>query len=132
MKTLATCNPREFLAQTNKIRKLAADWLDKTRILEIRKNMPEIREGMSAVEYKEAKSKQVRKNLKEMLDAILDEHPDETAELLGLMCFIDPEDLDNYRMTDIMRAATELINDQDVIDFFISLIRLGQMDTSTD
>ena len=129
MKTLANCTPREFLVQTNKIRKRASEWLTKTRILEIREKQPVFKEGMTREEMKEARRKQVRENLTEMLDSMLDEYPEETAELLGLVCFIEPEDLDNYKMTDFLRAVTEIINDQAVLDFFISLIRLDQMGT---
>lgn len=132
MKTLANCSPREFLAQTNKIRKLAADWIEKTRILEIRKQMPAITDEMTAEEIQEAARQQAKANIMKMLDAMLDEYPNETADLLGLVCFIDPEDLDNYKMVDILKAATELISSQDVIDFFISLARLGLMDISTE
>lgn len=132
MKTLANCSPREFLAQTNKIRKLAADWIEKTRILEIRKQMPAITDEMTAEEIQEAARQQAKANIMKMLDAMLDEYPNETADLLGLVCFIDPEDLDNYQMVDILKAATELISSQDVIDFFISLARLGLMDISTE
>lgn len=132
MKTLANCSPREFLTQANKIRKLAADWLDKTRILEIRQTQPELEAGMTAEEAKEARRQQARKNIGKMLDAILEEHPNETADLLGLLCFIDPEDLDNYRMTDLLQAANELLNSQEVIDFFISLAKLGLTDISTE
>ena len=132
MKTLANCSPREFLAQTNKIRKLAADWIEKTRILEIRKQMPAITDEMTAEEIQEAARQQAKANIMKMLDAMLDEYPNETADLLGLVCFIDPEDLDNYQMVDIFKAATELISSQDVIDFFISLARLGLMDISTE
>lgn len=132
MKTLANCSPREFLAQTNKIRKLAADWIEKTRILEIRKQMPAITDEMTVEEIQEAARQQAKANIMKMLDAMLDEYPNETADLLGLVCFIDPEDLDNYQMVDILKAATELISSQDVIDFFISLVRLGLMDISTE
>ena len=42
MKNLANCNVREFLTQTNKIRKSVSNWLSLTQILEIRKNNPVI------------------------------------------------------------------------------------------
>lgn len=130
MKTLANCNPREFLVQTNKIRKRASEWLTMTQILEIRKHQPETRPGMTKEELEQARENQVRKNLMEMLDRILDDHPNETAELLGLLCFIEPDDLENHRMTELLEAATEVINCPEVLGFFSSLIQLGQSDTS--
>ena len=40
MKTLANCSLREFLAQTNKIRKDAAEFLELTKISKIRQHVP--------------------------------------------------------------------------------------------
>lgn len=130
MKTLANCNPREFLRQTAKIRRQAEDWLRKTRILQIREKQPTITDDMTEEEKKEAMRRQVQANLSEMLDSMLDQYPDETAELLGLLCFIEPEDLDGVEFKQILRAVTEIINDKDVLDFFISLMRLGQTNIS--
>ena len=125
MKTLANCTPREFLAQTNKIRKSAAKWLTLTKILEIRKTLPEAKAGASAEEKKAALEEQVRLNLSSMLDAILEKYPDETAELLGLLCFIDPDDLDNHSMIEILANVTEILNSEEVLSFFMSLAQLG-------
>lgn len=125
MKTLANCDPIEFLTQTNKIRKSVANWLSVTKILEIRKNMPEIPADATPEQRKEATSKQVKLNLSAMLDSILEEHPEETAELLGLLCFVEPDDLKNHKMTEFMGAFNELINSPEVISFFTSLVQLG-------
>ena len=130
MKTLANCTPREFLKQTGRIRKSAADWLNKTRILEIREKQPTLTADMTKEEKDAAMRRQVQANLNEMLDSMLDQYPDETADILGLVCFIEPEDLDNHKMTDVLKAVTEVISDRDVLDFFISLMRLVQTDTS--
>ena len=125
MKTLANCTPREFLAQTNKIRKSAANWLSLTKIIEIRKTLPEVKAGASDAEKKAALEEQVRLNLSSMLDAILEKYPDETAELLGLLCFIDPDDLDNHSMIEILANVTEILNSEEVLSFFMSLAQLG-------
>ena len=130
MKTLANCNPREFLVQTNKIRKSAADWLKKTRIFEIRQKQPVYTPGMTKEEKEEAQRKQVRENLREILDSMLDEYPEETADLMGLVCFIEPEDLENHKMTEILGAVAEVIADRDVISFFTSLMQLVNEDIS--
>ncbi len=131
MKTIANCSPREFLVQTNRIRKKAADWVTLTGILEIRKRAPVFTDDMDDAAKKEAARAKARENIYAILDSIMEEHPDETAELLGLLCFIEPEDLDNHSMLEFLTPATELINNPEVIDFFISLARLGQIDTST-
>ena len=125
MKTLANCTPREFLTQTNKIRKSVANWLELTQIMQIRQTKPEVDESASEEERKAALAKQVRLNLSAILDAILDEHPDETAELLGLICFIEPEDLDKHSMAELLANVADVINSEEVMSFFISLARLG-------
>lgn len=121
MKTLATCTPREFLVQTNKIRKNVANWLTLTGVLDIRKKAPVFTDDMTDSEKKAAARAQAKKNIEEMMDRILEEHPAETAELLGLVCFIEPEDLDNHSMMEILGAAAEILNSPEVVDFFISL-----------
>lgn len=130
MKTLANCTPREFLKQTNKIRKSVEKWLTLTQILEVRKRKPAIKEGATLAEQRAALSEQMRKNLFEMLDRMLDKHPDETAELLGLLCFIEPEDLDNHSMGELLGNIAEILNSEEVISFFISLARLGNTNIS--
>ena len=125
MKTLATCSPREFLKQSNKIRKAVAEWLSLTKVMQIRKNMPKLPDDLPEEEKREAIEKQVTDNFNAILDAVLDEHPDETAELLGLICFVEPDDLDNHRMTEFMGAVAEILNSREVLDFFISLVNLA-------
>lgn len=129
MKTLANCSPREFLAQTNKIRKSVEKWLDDTRIMEIRKKKPVFAENATDEEKAATTSAQIRSNLSEMLDAMLDEHPDETAEILGLLCFIEPSELDNFNMIQLMGAFTEIVNCPEIIGFFTSFMQLGQKNT---
>lgn len=130
MKTLATCTPREFLKQTAKIRHRAESWLDMTNILNIRKNAPDIPKDATVEEKQNIIMAQAKKNLSKILDAILDEHPDETLELLGLMCFVEPEDVDNYSIEFYLDAVSELISNKAVIRFFTSLVQLGQTNIS--
>lgn len=130
MKTLANCNPREFLVQTNKIRKAVASWLSLTKVLEIRKNLPHLSDEATTEERREAMAEQVKKNTTDMLDAILEEHPEETAELLGLLCFVEPDDLDNHKMTEFFGAVAEILNSREILDFFISLGQLENLSIS--
>lgn len=127
MKTLANCSPVEFFVQTNKIRKSVDKWLTLTKVMEIRCRAPIFTDGMTDEEQKEEVQKQIKKNLTAMLDSILEEHPKETAELLGLLCFVEPEDLENHTMFEFMGATAELINNPEVISFFTSLARLENM-----
>lgn len=129
LKNLATCKPREFLQQTNRIRKLAEKWLSATKILDIRKTLPEFPENATKEERDRLTQEQVKKNLSRMLDAILEDNSEETLELLALLCFVEPEDIDNHEMTEYIEAVSALISNRAVLSFFTSLVRLGQMNT---
>lgn len=134
LKTLASCKPSEFLKQTNRIRKSVENWLEVTKIMETRSKKPELEvvpEGASEEEKaeiilrnKKALQKQSKKNIMQMLDAIMDEHPDETLELLALCCFVEPENIDDYPVSTYLNAFTELIEDKTVWNFFTSLGKL--------
>ena len=125
MKNLANCKPSEFLRQTNKIRKSVDKWLKLTDIKNIRKNVPEIPSDLSTEEKQELMFEQGKKNLNAMLENILEVHPDETLELLALLCFVEPEDVDNHTVTEYLSSFNEIINNKEVIDFFGSLMRLA-------
>ena len=138
MKNLANCKPSEFLAQTFKIKKSLQDWLDVTQLMKIRKTKPEklIKlEGLDEDERKKAievnkklTREQMNKNLNEILDKMLNENAEKTLEVMALCCFIEPEDVDNYPMSDYLEALGELMSDKGVLSFFSSLIQLGQTD----
>ena len=122
MKNLANCKPSEFLAQTNKIRKSVSKWLTDTDIVNIRKRVPNFTDGMTDEEKQEALNKQASENFRLILDAILEEHPEETLELLALICFVEPKDVDKHEITEYMDSITELLNNESVLGFFTSLI----------
>lgn len=130
MKTLATCSPVEFLVQTNKIRRSVESWLTMTKVMEIRKRLPELPQGAKPEDVKKARQEQAKKNFSSILDSVLEEHPQETAELLGMLCFIEPEDLGNHSMLEIISSVNELIASPEVLSFFTSLTQLVQTVTS--
>lgn len=141
MKTLANCTPKEFFQQTVKIRKAAEKWLKETNILGIRTRMPE---GLPEVDKTKSKeenieiikkrkemfAEQSKKNAFDMIDAMMDKHPDETIELMAMICFIDPEKANDLPMSAYLANINEIINDKAVMDFFTSLIALGVISTS--
>lgn len=130
MKNLANCKPSEFLKQTNRLRKSVQKWLTDTDIINIRKRLPEGLDNITdPEEHKRLMGEQARKNLSAILDAAMEDHPDETLELLALMCFVEPENVDDYTITDYMTSLNELLNSQAVIGFFTSLTQLAQMAT---
>lgn len=125
MKNLANCKPSEFLQQTNKIRKSVGKWLTDTDVMNIRKRVPSLSDDMSDEDRKKAIDEQVNKNATAILDAILEEHPEETLELLGLLCFVEPEHIDDHEVSEYLESFNELMNNQAVFDFFTSLMNWG-------
>ena len=115
------------MRQTAKIRHAVEKWLTLTDIMNIRKRLPEIPYTATEAEKNELMREQTRKNLRAMADAILDEHPDETADLLALCCFIEPEDMNEHPMTEYLAAVAEMLGDENVISFFTSVVRWGQI-----
>lgn len=135
MKNLANCTPREFLAQTFKIKKSVKEWLDATDIMNIRKNKPELvntvglpddEREKALLENKLRIQAQSRKNVNDILDRMLDKNSEKTLEVLALCCFIEPEDVDNHPMSEYLECLGELISDKGVISFFTSLAQLEQ------
>ena len=114
-------------------------WLTDTDILNIRKRMPEyekadtnanIEDRKRVLERnKELEREQTKANLSAILDAMLEDHPKETLEVIALCCFIEPKDINNYAVRDILLSVSELLNDEVVISFFTSLARLGNLNT---
>lgn len=134
-KNLANCTPEEFLIQSNRIRKSAERWLKATDVMNIRKNVPklDLPDGLSKeetskrIEEHDKKVKEAaRKNFSDMLDSILEKHPKETLELLALISFVEPKDVNSHKITDYLTNVTEVMNDESVLSFFTSLMRLGQ------
>lgn len=130
MKTLANCDPYEFLVQTNRIRKSAQKWLTLTKILDIRKTLPRLRPDMSEDERQDALIGQIQENISRMLTAVLEEYPAETAELFCLICFIEPADMKKHTMAELLPAITEILENPEVLGFFTSLAQLALRDGS--
>ena len=140
MKNLANCKPTEFFKQTVKIKRAVEKWLTDTDIINIRKTVAKpspISNDMTDEERKAAVDdfqkrveEQAMKNMSRIFDAIMEEHPDETMDLLALLCFVEPKDIDNHTMDEYLKAITEMITNDAVIGFFTSLGRLGLFNTS--
>lgn len=140
MKNLANCSGVEFLTQTNKIRKYVQKWLKDTGVLEIRKNKPKltpITNEMSAEEKEAVKAEnekkeqaQARKNISDMLDACMETHAEETLKLLGMLCFIEPAEIESVKVTELLGEFGEIISDEGVLRFFTSLMKLDVMNIS--
>ena len=109
------------MVQTRLIKHHVEKWIKETDIMNIRKNMPAIPDDADEEERKKLLTEQGMKNASAMFDAIFDEHPDETVEMIALLCFVPLSEIDNHPMTYYMESVTEMLNDKTVWDFFISL-----------
>ena len=137
MKNLSTCTPEEFLKQTVRIKRAAEKWLSLTDIMNIRKNVPELeaidwdadvdKKAKVMAENNRRRTEQAMANLSRIIDAVAEEHPAETLEMLALVCFVEPKDVNKHLMGEYLESITEMITDQAVIGFFTSLAKLGQM-----
>ena len=126
MKNLSNCKPSEFLAQTIKIKNLVRDWLDATKIMDIRKNFSQVDKNLPAEERTKAIVNQALSNWSDMLDRMFIDNAEKTLALIALVNFVEPERVDDYEMGDYLQSISELLSDSRVLSFFTSLVRLNQ------
>lgn len=126
MKTLANCAPVEFLRQTNKIRHSAGELLKKSGVLEIRKRQPAFTGDETEEERKEKINDQAKRNLDEMLDLLLETDPEGTVKLMGLVCFMEPDEALAANGMELFGAAMEVLGSKPALGFFSSLMRLAR------
>ena len=124
-KTMANCTTAEFLRQSNKIRHAVSEYLDFTKILDIRKNKPVFTDGMTDDEKKAAIKAQAKKNISKMLDNALEENAEATTRILAVLCFVDDaeeaEQLDPFELLDVILSER-------VLNFFTRLMQSGLID----
>lgn len=133
-KNLTNCTPTEFLQQTNRIRKSVEKWLKLTDISNIRKETPrliDIPEDATEEEKIEIQAKnkrlaaeQAKANISRILDAAMEEHAQETLEILALAAFIEPKNVDDYPMSFYFKTFSAIISDEDTMSFFGLLTQL--------
>ena len=126
MKNLSNCKPSEFLSQTIKIKNLVRDWLDATKIMDIRKNFSQVDKNLPAEERTNAIVNQALSNWSDMLDRMFIDNAEKTLALIALVNFIEPEHVDDYEVGDYLQSISELLSDSRVLSFFTSLVRLNQ------
>ena len=129
MKTLAQFEGVEFLKRCNRIRKDVQAFLQETKILNIRKNLPVLTGKETKEEVAEKNREQAMKNISEMLDVMLEEYPEKTIELFKLFVEIEDGEKEPSGMELVLTGMNTLM-DERVLDFLASLIKLGQMNIS--
>lgn len=140
MKNLANCKPSEFLKQTLRIKRLVEKWLTSEDIKEIRKRLPEKEkilqtmtkeeQGEIMIRNQKAQQEQMMKNFMDILDIMLDKKFDETLAVIALCCFVEPENVDDYPLEDYLGSIADLLENPNVLRFFVSVARLGQTNIS--
>ena len=136
-KNLVNCKPSEFVSQTMRIKKKAEKWLNDIEFVKIRSLVPDLekaKENETIEEYHERTArnqkivqKQAMDNLSKIFDNAFEKYPTETLEVLALCCFVEPADVDNYPIRDYLQNLNSMMNDEAVLNFFLSLVQLGQM-----
>lgn len=140
MKNLANCKPSEFLKQSLRIKRNVEKWLTSDDIKEIRSRLPkkEIITNTMTIEQKgevmlrneKAKQDQIMQNFMDILDVMLDKKFDETLSVIALSCFVEPENVDDYEISEYLGSIADMLEDKNVIRFFTSVARLGQTNIS--
>ena len=124
MKTIANLNGVEFLRAINKARHAVEKLLSVTGVLKIRKNVPNFTGNESPEEKAEMERAQVKKNLNDMLDSLLETHPEETYECIMALCVRDEGEPEPDGI-ELLMAAFSLIGDKRVLDFLVQLGKSG-------
>ena len=127
MKNLATCKPTEFLSQTIKIRKYVAKWIKDTNIFDLKEKLEKFSDGISEDEKKEIVSDKIMKSLGRIFDEVFEKHGEETLGLLALLCFVEPENVDDYTMDEYLGAIADMVGNDNVFRFFTSSARWGKL-----
>ena len=140
MKNLANCKPSEFLKQTLRIKRNVEKWITSDDIKEIRSRIPDTEKILDSMTNEEKgeilirNNKKIReqgmKNFLEIVDVMLDKIFDDTLAVLALCCFVEPEHVDDYPLEEYLGSMADLMENPNVLRFFVSLARLGQTNIS--
>lgn len=128
MKTIANLTGAEFLRAINRTRHAVEKLLKVTGVMKIRKNVPTFTGNETAEERAEMERAQVKKNLNDMLDALLETHPEETYECILALC-VREEGEPEPDGIELIMAAFSLIGDKRVLDFLVQLGKSGLFGT---
>lgn len=138
-KNLVNCKPSEFLSQTMRIKKKAEKWIKEIEFEEIRNASVDLEkpkgnetpEEFKALTERNTKTvqKQAMQNLSKILENAFEKYPQDTLEILALCCFVEPAKVDEYPIREYLQNLNSMINDEAVLNFFLSLVQLGQMFT---
>ena len=128
MRTIANLSGPEFLRAINRTRHAVEKLLETTGVLKIRKNVPVFTGNETPEERIELERAQVKKNLNDMLDNLLETYPEETYECIMALC-VREEGEPEPDGIELVMAAFSLISDKRVVDFLLQLGKSGLIGT---
>lgn len=124
MKTIANLNGVEFLRAINRTRHAAEKLMKETDVLSIWKKMPAFKGDETPEQKHEKAREQIKNNLNDILDQLLDTHAEETFECIMALCVRDEGEPEPDGI-ELVMAAFNLISDKRVLDFLLQLGRSG-------
>ena len=124
MRTIANLNGVEFLRAVNRTRYAVEKLMTATDVLNIWKKKPEYTGKETPEERHKLMKNQLKKNLSDALDTLLEKHPEETYEFIMAMCVLDEGDPEPDGIA-LGLAAVSLISDKRVVDFLLQLGKSG-------
>lgn len=128
MRTIANLNGPEFLRAINRTRHAVEKLMSVTGVLKIRKNIPQFTGEETPEERQEMARAQAKKNISDMLDSLLETHPEETYECIMALCVRDEGEPEPDGI-ELVMAAFALISDKRVLDFLLQLGKSGLFGT---
>ena len=124
MKTIANLNGVEFLRAINRTRYAVEKLLKVTDVLNIWKKNPAFTGEETPEERHEKQREQIKKNLSDILDALLEKHPEETYACIMAMCVKDEGEPEPDGI-ELVMSAFDLIADERVLAFLFKLGKSG-------
>ena len=128
MRTIANLNGVEFLRAINRTRHAVEKLMKVTDVLNIWKKNPTFTGEETEEEKLKMAREQIKKNLNDILDTLLEKHPEETYECIMALCVRDEGEPEPDGIELIM-AAFNLISDKRVLDFLLQLGKSGLIAT---
>ena len=128
MRTIANLNGVEFLRAINRTRHAVEKLMKVTDVLNIWKKNPTFKGDETEEEKLAIARGQVKKNLNDILDTLLEKHPEETYECIMALCVRDEGEPEPDGI-ELLMAAFNLVSDQRVLDFLLQLGKSGLIAT---
>ena len=130
MKTIANLNGVEFLKAINRTRHAVEKLMTVTDILTIWKKNPKYKGNETNEQKHEMARNQIKKNLNDMLDTLLEKHPEETYQCIMALCVLEDGEPEPDGI-ELCMAAFDLIADKRVLDFLFKLGKSGLINTES-